>query len=189
MGERKAGPLGTPTPAPRIVSAPPRHDGNEVPARPPSGRARSSAPYPIALRPSRLRSHPRFVRWHHRRARRRWLPRHRVCLRRRPLPRHHLRLRAVGLRSRRWWLPSSPACASVAGRSRDSVSAPGPVGLTGRSKWLLRHRRRPRRPLPRQRLAPPPGRPDKPQVAAPSPAAPRRRAAPATAPPPSGPSA
>jgi uncharacterized protein DUF6600 len=37
-GERKAGPPGPPTPAPRIVSAPPRHEADMVPARPPLGQ-------------------------------------------------------------------------------------------------------------------------------------------------------
>ena len=44
--ERKAGPPGTPTPAPRIVSAPPRHDADEVPARPPLGQSRIERPLP-----------------------------------------------------------------------------------------------------------------------------------------------
>jgi hypothetical protein len=39
-GQRKAGPPGTPTPAPHIVSAPPRHDGDAVPARPSLGQSR-----------------------------------------------------------------------------------------------------------------------------------------------------
>jgi hypothetical protein len=39
-GERKAGPPGTPTPAPRIVSAPPPHEADAVPARPPLGQSR-----------------------------------------------------------------------------------------------------------------------------------------------------
>jgi hypothetical protein len=40
-GERKAGPAGipTPTPAPRIVSAPPRHEPGAAPARPPLGQS------------------------------------------------------------------------------------------------------------------------------------------------------
>ena len=38
--ERKAGPTGTPMPAPRIVSAPPRHVADDVPARPPLGQSR-----------------------------------------------------------------------------------------------------------------------------------------------------
>jgi hypothetical protein len=39
-GERKVGPSGTPTPAPRIVSAPPRHEADAVPARPPLGQSK-----------------------------------------------------------------------------------------------------------------------------------------------------
>jgi len=40
--ERKAGPSGTPTPAPapRIVSAPPRHEADAVPTRPPLGQSK-----------------------------------------------------------------------------------------------------------------------------------------------------
>jgi hypothetical protein len=37
--ERKAEPAGIPTPAPRIVSVPPRRDANAVPARPPLGQS------------------------------------------------------------------------------------------------------------------------------------------------------
>jgi hypothetical protein len=37
--EQKAGPPGTPMPAPRIVSAPPRREPDAVPARPPLGRS------------------------------------------------------------------------------------------------------------------------------------------------------
>jgi hypothetical protein len=36
---RKAGPPGIPTPAPRLVSAPPRHEPDAVPARPPLGQS------------------------------------------------------------------------------------------------------------------------------------------------------
>jgi hypothetical protein len=39
-GERKIGPPGTPTPAPRIVAAPPRREADAVPARPPVGQSR-----------------------------------------------------------------------------------------------------------------------------------------------------
>ena len=38
--KRKAGPPGTPTPAPRIVSAPPRQEADAIPARPPLGQSR-----------------------------------------------------------------------------------------------------------------------------------------------------
>jgi len=37
-GERTTGPAGVPTPVPRIVSAPPQRESNQVPARPPVGQ-------------------------------------------------------------------------------------------------------------------------------------------------------
>ena len=49
--EQKAGPPGTPTPAPRIVSAPPRREPTAVPARPPLGQSRVErrTPDPVKL--------------------------------------------------------------------------------------------------------------------------------------------
>jgi hypothetical protein len=50
-GERKAGPPGTPTPAPRIVSAPPRHEGDAAPARPPLGESKLERRLPDRAQP------------------------------------------------------------------------------------------------------------------------------------------
>jgi hypothetical protein len=48
---RKAGPAGIPTPAPRIVSAPPRHEPDAVPARPPLGQSRIERRTPDRAQP------------------------------------------------------------------------------------------------------------------------------------------
>jgi hypothetical protein len=50
-GERKAGPAGIATPAPRLVSAPPRHEAVAVPARPPFGQSRVERPTPDRAQP------------------------------------------------------------------------------------------------------------------------------------------
>ena len=172
--ERKVGPPGTPMPAPRIVSAPPRHDADEVPARPALGQSRIERPLPDRATQSRLRSRPGLVRQHHRGATHRWRPRRRVRPRRRPLPRHYLRLRPVGLRSRRWlprhrlrprrrslprhhlrpW-PARPSSRTWWPHRRPfRQQRLRPVDPRSR-RWLPRHRWRPRRqPLPQQRLRP-----------------------------------
>ncbi|MDO8477624.1 MAG: hypothetical protein Q7W02_15780 [Candidatus Rokubacteria bacterium] len=49
--ERKAGPPGTPTPAPHLVSAPPRHEPDAVPARPPLGQSNVERRTPDGAQP------------------------------------------------------------------------------------------------------------------------------------------
>ena len=50
--ERKAGPPGTPTPAPRIVSAPTRHEPDALPARPPLGESTVERRLPDRAQPT-----------------------------------------------------------------------------------------------------------------------------------------
>ena len=50
-GERKVGPPGIPTPAPRLVSAPPRRERDAVPARPPLGQSRVERRIPDPAQP------------------------------------------------------------------------------------------------------------------------------------------
>jgi hypothetical protein len=47
----KAGPAGIPTPAPRLVSAPPRHEPDAVPARPPLGQSKVERRTPDRAKP------------------------------------------------------------------------------------------------------------------------------------------
>ena len=184
-GERKAGPAGIPTPAPRLVSAPPRQEPDAVPTRPPLGQSKVERPTPDRAQPPAPPKPPGV----------RQVP---------PQPQREPQVAAPSPGA-----PQSPAApakappppgrrpekADVAGPSPGAplppaapAKAPPPPGrrpekadVAGPSPGA------PQSPAAPATAPPPPGRrPEKADVAAPSPGAPHPPAAPAAAPPPPG---
>jgi len=154
--ERKAGPSGTPTPAPapRIVSAPPRHEADAVPARPPLGQSKVERRLPVpapALSPPK----PPEVRQ---------VP---------PPPGREPQVAAPSPSMAP--VPAAPATAAPPpGRRPEKPEKPQAVAPSTSTAPA---------PAAPATAAPPPGRqPEKPQVAAPSPSAAPAPAAPVTAP-------
>ncbi len=152
--EPKAGPPGTPTPAPRIVSAPPRLEADAVPARPPLGQSKVERRVPDRAAPLSPPKPPEV---------RQVAPTRREPQVAAPSPS----------------APASPAAPATApapparrpDEKKPQVAAPSPSAPASPA-------------APATAPAPPARRPDekKPQVAAPSPSAPPSPAAPATAP-------